>query len=635
LTLSSWLFVIPLAPLVAAVLNYILGRWYIKNHSHWLSLIGVGISFIISIPIFVHIATGGAPLHQHIYTWMPAGDFQVPVGFYVDQLTALMLLIVAGIGFVVFFYSIGYMHGDPGYYRFFAFLALFVFSMLMLIMADNYLLMFFGWEGVGVSSYLLIGFWFRRTSAAVAAKKAFIVNRVGDLGFTLGIMFIFYHLHSLQFSTVFAKIGTLHGGTITIIALLLFAGAVGKSAQLPLFVWLPDAMEGPTPVSALMHAATMVTAGVFLVARSFPIFRLSSSAMLVVAIVGICTAFVAATIALMQFDIKKVIAYSTVSQLGYMMFSLGVGAWSAGIFHLMTHAFFKGLLFLGAGSVIHSMHNEQDMRRMGGLKKYMPITYWTFLIAAAANAGIIPLAGFWSKDDTIVGAWVHGQPVISVVALIAAFFTSLYMFRVIFLTFHGEEHFDHNEVHPHESPWTMTAPMIVLAIGSAIAGFAAGFPPEYGAIDKFLDPVFTVPGETVAHASTATLIIFAIISTIIAFGGVLVTYLAYIKKTISPVALAARYKPFYELAFSKWYFDEIYEKAVVHPAWVFSHWLWHVVDQGIIDGTVNGVAWVVEFTAERWRRVQTGLVSNYAFAIALGAVVIVGLYLLIGSNLIR
>jgi len=632
--MANWLFLIPLAPLAAAVINFLFGRWYIRDRAHWLAILGVATAFAVSVAVFAQVAGDGEAVSQHLFTWIPAGDFQIPVTLTVDQLTAVMLLVVTGVGLLVHIYSVGYMHGDPGFYRFFAYLPLFVFSMLMLVLANNYLLLFFFWEAVGLCSFLLIGFWYRRRSAAQAAKKAFVVNRIGDFGFGLGVMLIFVNLGTLEYAGVFERVASLPQGTVTIIALLLFTGAIGKSAQIPLFVWLPDAMEGPTPVSALIHAATMVTAGIFMVARSWPIFAASPDAMLVVAIIGAATAFVAATIGLTQYDIKKVIAYSTVSQLGYMAFALGVGAWAAAIFHLMTHAFFKGLLFLGAGSVIHAMHDEQDMRHMGGLKKYMPVTYWTFLIGSAANAGILPFAGFWSKDEIIVGAWVGGRPIIAIVGLIAALFTSLYMFRVVFLTFHGEERFDRRHVKPHESPAVMTIPLLILAVGATLAGFV-GFPPENGAFHHFLEPVFSGHGAEAHHVSTATTLTFGAISTAIALAGLGLAYAAYIRGSLNPATIAERFGPLYQLAYRRWYFDEIYETLIVHPLYRLSVWLWRVVDVQIIDGTVNGVAALVSFTAQRWRRVQTGLVANYALAIALGTVIIVGVYLIVGSNLFQ
>jgi NADH-quinone oxidoreductase subunit L len=563
------------------------------------------------------------------------------------------------------------MHGDPGFYRFFSYLPFFVFSMLMLVLADNYLVLFVFWEAVGLCSYLLIGFWYRRRSAANAAKKAFVVNRVGDLGFGLGVMLTFWTFGSLTFygdDGIFARAPEISTGTMTAISLLLFAGAVGKSAQFPLHVWLPDAMEGPTPVSALIHAATMVTAGIYMVARSHAFFVESTTAMFVVATIGAFTAFMAATIAIVQHDIKKVVAYSTVSQLGYMAFALGSGAWVAGIFHLMTHAFFKGLLFLGCGSIIHGMHEEQDMRYMGGLRKYMPITFWTFLIASLANAGVVPFAGFWSKDETIVGAWTSGVfpnwgNVVAIVGLISAFLTALYMFRLVFLTFFTKPRYDEHHVHPHESPAVMTIPLILLAIPAAIIGFV-GFPPEDGAFQHFLEPVFAPAAEqqaetaslytvadtntTVAapaaaeaegegghHVSTTTTVIFGIVSTIIALGGIYLAYLLYIANRISAHAIAERYNGIYQFLVNKWDMDIFYDHYVVRPARWTADMLWQVVDIGIIDGTVNGVAKLIGFSAQRLRHVQTGLVANYALAIALGMVVIVGVYLAAFSNLFR
>ncbi len=646
--MKDLLFLIPLLPLAAAVINFLFGRWYLRDLAGPIATVAVIGSWVVSLLVFIDQLGSDTPLSQHLYTWIPAGDFQIPVTLHVDHLTAVMLMVVTTVGALVHVYANGYMAGDTGFYRFFAYLPFFVFSMLMLVLADNYLLLFFFWEGVGLCSYLLIGYYFKRTSATQAAKKAFIVNRVGDVGFGIGIMLIFVKTGSLVFSEVFAQVGSLAGSTITLIGILLFIGATGKSAQLPLFVWLPDAMEGPTPVSALIHAATMVTAGIYMVARSFPIYVATDDARLLIAIVGAVTAFMAGTIAVTQFDIKRVIAYSTVSQLGYMAFALGVGAWVPAIFHLVTHAFFKGLLFLGSGSVIHGMHEEQDMRRMGGLKKYMPVTYWTFLIAAAANAGLVPLAGFWSKDEIIVGAWVDRDYIIMLIGLIAAFFTSLYMFRVIFMTFHGKERFDPQVVHPHESPRIMTIPLILLAIPAALIGFI-GFPPENGWIHGFLEPNFTasgaheamiaslnaVEGATEHHVSLATTLTLGGISTLIALAGLGIAYMAYIKRApaFDPSVWAARLGGLYTFISRKWMFDELYEAVIIHPLYMISVFLWRVVDAGIIDGAVNGVAGVVGFTSGRLRRVQTGFVANYALAIALGAVVIIGAYFVFASNL--
>jgi NADH-quinone oxidoreductase subunit L len=630
--MASWLFLIPLIPLAAAVINFLLGRWILRSASQWLATLAVAASFVLSIPVFLEIVGDNGPLEQHLYSWIPAGDFDIPISLVVDQLTATMLLVVTFVGLLVHIYSMGYMHGDPGLYRFFSYLPLFVFSMLMLVMSTNFLMLFVFWEAVGLCSFLLIGFWFRRRSAASAAKKAFIVNRIGDFGFGIGILLIFVTYGTIEYAEVFDQVGTAGQTTITVIALLLFTGAIGKSAQLPLFVWLPDAMEGPTPVSALIHAATMVTAGIFVMARAYPIINESAEAMQVIAVVGVVTAFIAATIAVTQYDIKKVVAYSTVSQLGFMAFAIGTGAWIAAIFHLVTHAFFKGLLFLGAGSVIHGMHEEQDMRKMGGLKKYMPVTYYTFLIGAAANAGIIPLAGFWSKDEIILGAWLGGHPFIMAAAMLTAFFTSLYMFRVVFMTFHGEERFDSEKVHPHESPLNMTAPLMVLAALAVVAGFI-GFPPEDGWFHHFLDPVF--PGMPHPHVEWTTILLFAGVSTAIALSGLYIQYMAYVKKSISPKGISELFGPLYKLAANRWYLDEIYDVLIVRPLVAISMFLWKFFDQEVIDGTVNGVGQVVTFTSQQWRRAQTGLIANYVFAIALGAVIIIGVFMLVGSNLFQ
>ena len=680
--MASYLFLIPLLPFAAFSINFIAGKWVVKDRAHLIAAPAVFGSWILSVLVFLDIRRHAEPLNQRLFTWIPSGDFHVNVSLRADQLTAIMLLVVTTVGFLVHVYSIGYMQGDPGFYRFFSYLPLFVFNMLMLVLADNYLLMFVFWEGVGLCSYLLIGYYFKRRSANNAAKKAFIVNRIGDLGFGLGVMWIFSATGTLRFfgdGSVFQKAtsGGISGGALTGISLLLFLGACGKSAQFPLHVWLPDAMEGPTPVSALIHAATMVTAGIYMIARSHDIIEQSHTAMFVIATVGAFTALMAATIAITQNDIKRVVAYSTVSQLGYMAFALGTGAWTSSIFHLMTHAFFKGLLFLGCGSVIHGMHEEQDIKKMGGLRKYMPITFWTFMIASLANAGVVPFAGFWSKDEIIAGAWTsevfpNWGKVIAIVGFAAAFLTALYMFRLVFLTFFGAERFDTHAIHPHESPKVMTIPLILLAIPSAVIGFV-GFPPDAGGFHHFLEPVFeTVTGSQAApetaslytitdagtnslhqsesanataatepdtHATHAisnrTKIIFAVISTIIALGGIFVAYLTYIAGRINPVAIARRYNGIYLFLYEKWRFDELYNRLFVSPAKQLANFLWKVVDVGIIDATVNGVATGINGLSQRVRHVQTGLVANYALAIALGMVVLVGVYLAGFSNLFR
>ncbi|MBA2519904.1 MAG: NADH-quinone oxidoreductase subunit L, partial [Chloroflexia bacterium] len=646
--MERYLFLIPLLPFAAFAINLLFGRGLIRGQAHWIAVPAVLASWVISVLAFLDVYNNHQAIQQYIFRWIPAGDFTVDVNLYVDQLTAVMLLVVTTVGLLVHIYSIGYMHGDPGYYRFFSYLPLFVFSMLMLVLADNFLLLFVFWEGVGLCSYLLIGYYYKRRSAANAAKKAFIVNRIGDLGFGLAIMWTFAAFGTVSYQEVFARVGEIDPAVITGIALLFFLGACGKSAQFPLHVWLPDAMEGPTPVSALIHAATMVTAGVYLIARAHDLFQASTTAMLVVTLIGLFTAFMAATIGMAQNDMKRVVAYSTLSQLGYMVFALGIGAWVAAIFHLVTHAFFKGLLFLGSGSVIHGMHEEQDIRNMGGLRKFMPLTFWTFLIAAFANAGVIPFAGFWSKDEIIVGGWISDyQPIgtiAMVIGLVSAFFTGLYMFRLIFLVFTGKPRFDTARIHPHESPPSMALPLVLLAIPSLFLGVLIGWPPEDGRLHEFLNPVFygeaagdadhaiaapeaaslaAVPARQEEaggphHASTETIIVFAVISTTVALAGIGVAYLTYVTGTISATAMANRYRGLYEFIRDKWRWDELYERLFVQPLRNLSVMLWQVVDVGIIDGAVNGVASGIGAISQRLRHVQTGLVANYALAIALG-----------------
>jgi NADH-quinone oxidoreductase subunit L len=676
--MADYLFLIPALPLLAFAINFIFGRNLIRDKAHWIAVPAVFASFVLSLVAFFDVRDKGEALDQHLFTWIPSGTFQVPVALHVDQLTAVMLLVVTSVGFLVHFYSIGYMRGDPGYSRFFSYLPLFVFSMLMLVLANNFLLLFVFWEAVGVCSYLLIGYYTQRRSANNAAKKAFIVNRIGDLGFGIGIMWIFTAFGTLNFfgdTGVFhlAETGTVSGGTLTGISLLLFMGAMGKSAQFPLHVWLPDAMEGPTPVSALIHAATMVTAGIYLIARAHPIVEQSQTAMWVIATIGALTAFMAATIAVTQNDIKRVIAYSTVSQLGYMAFALGTGAWISAIFHLMTHAFFKGLLFLGSGSVIHGMHEEQNIQKMGGLRKYMPITFWTFMAGSLANAGVIPFAGFWSKDELIVGAWSstvfpNWGNLIAIVGLVSAFLTAFYMFRLVFLTFYGEPRFDEHEVHVHESGWTMTTPLVLLAIPSLLVGFF-GFPPDEGRIHKFLAPVFADTGQTTEaaaqpaetaslyvlqetttdehatdeaagtheehHISNTTKWTFGIISTVVALSGILAAYLTYITGTISAVAVARRFEGIYTFLYNRWYIDELFDRVIIQPTKRFAMFCWRVIDVGIIDAAVNGTARLVTGVSGRLRTLQTGLVANYALAIALGMVVIIGVYFAAFSDLLR
>jgi NADH-quinone oxidoreductase subunit L len=531
------------------------------------------------------------------------------------------------------------MHGDGGYYRFFAYLSLFVFSMLMLVMSNNFLLLYFGWEAVGLCSYFLIGFWFHKKSAADAGKKAFIVNRFGDFGFGLGVILTYLTFGTLQYTEVFEKAPLILGqtinflgsdvGLITIICLLLFCGAVGKSAQIPLHVWLPDAMEGPTPVSALIHAATMVTAGVFMVARCNPLFNLSETAMQTVAVVGGVTAFFAATIALVQNDIKRVIAYSTVSQLGYMFLALGVGAYTAGIFHLYTHAYFKALLFLGSGSVIHALHNEQNMQKMGGLKKYMPITYWTFIMATLSITGIPGFAGFFSKDEILWRTFLGGNlgKFLWILGTGAALLTAFYSWRLIYLTFHGRYRGD-EKIHPHESPPVMTVPLIILAIGAVVAGWV-GIPPlfaEHGdKIGEFLSPVL---GHPEGHGTHAQEIMVMTLSVIVALLGWIIAYNMYIRKPDLALTLGTRFSGLYKLLYNKYWVDELYSITIVRPTLRLAE---KVVlgffDGVIIEGIVNGLPALIDVFSQKFRKIQAGLLSGYALIMTIGAIFIVGLWI--------
>ncbi|MDP9372891.1 MAG: NADH-quinone oxidoreductase subunit L [Chloroflexota bacterium] len=650
--MENWLFLIPLLPLVAFALDLILGRRFLGKRAHIPAWLALGGSFVASVLAVLEVRDRGEAISQTLWRWMPGAyldGFDIPLTIYVDQLTSVMILIITGIGLLIHIYSAGYMGHDAGYYRFFAYLSLFIFAMLVLVLGDNYLVMFFGWEGVGLCSYLLIGYWFERRSAGDAAKKAFIVNRIGDFGFIIGMFLAFTTFGTLSFfgpEGVFENIAGKGEQTLTAIALLLFVGAMGKSAQGPLFVWLPDAMEGPTPVSALIHAATMVTAGIYMMVRSWALYEAAPAAMTTVLLVGLATCFIAATIGLVQNDIKRVMAYSTVSQLGYMAFAVGAGAFIPAIFHLMTHAFFKALLFLGAGSVIHGMHEEQDMRRMGGLRRYMPYTYGTLLVGALALAGFPLTAGFFSKDEILVGTWLGGYPWAAVIGWIVAFMTAFYTFRMIFMTFHGRPRFDAAHVHPHESPWVMVLPLIALAIPSAVIGLALGWPPEAGGIHRWLEPVFEAGGghagvtDALAiaaqaeehHPSTAFTIGAFLASAVTSIAGIALAYAMYVTGRISPRAVGQRFAAFYDIFYNKWFVDAIYGQVVVRPLDFFSRILWKWVDAGFIDGIVNGVAYLTGGISQRLRKVQTGIVSNYALAIALGTVVIVGVYLLFGPQ---
>ncbi len=632
----QYYLLIPLLPLGAFVLNIMLGRRVIRRQAHWPSTLAVAGSLVVTVMVLLDVMSGRT-LNEDLYVWIVSGNFKVSVGFMIDQLTAVMLVVVTSVSFLVHVYSIGYMQDDPGYYRFYAYLSLFTFSMLMLVTANNFLQLYFGWEAVGLCSYLLIGFWYEKRSASDAGKKAFIVNRFGDFGFGLGVIMVFLTFGTLDYVSVFDGAGGVAAQTInilgadvnliTLIALLLFCGAVGKSAQVPLHVWLPDAMEGPTPVSALIHAATMVTAGVFMVARLNPIFSLSPVAMDVVAVVGAVTALFAATIALVQNDIKRVIAYSTISQLGYMFIACGVGAFGAGIFHLYTHAFFKALLFLCAGSVMHAMGGEVDMQKMGGLKRYMPLTYWTMLIASLSISGIPPLAGFFSKDEILWVAFNGGGVgrVVWALGTLAAVLTAFYSFRLIYLTFHGEfRGTEEQRHHLHESPAVMTVPLAVLCVGAVAAGWI-GIPPiissVFGVEDanwfaEFLKPVVGHPEIEAPHSTEALVMGFSVA---VAAAGIAVAWVFYIKNREIPAVLARRCGILYRLLFNKYYVDEIYNATVVRPAMLIARYVLVGLSDGvIIEGVVNGVPALINRFGARLRRLQSGLLQSYAAVMALG-----------------
>ncbi len=625
-----------LFPVVGAAMNGLIGKRLRKETVGYIACGAIGLSFFISILVFcglLQLPPDERLFEKQLFSWIESGSFKSAAGFQVDPLSALMILVVTGVGFLIHIYSIGYMHHDKGYHRYFCYLNLFTFSMLVLVLGNNFLLMFVGWEAVGLCSYLLIGFWFEKKSASNAAKKAFVVNRVGDFGFALGIMFIFLTFNSIDFTEVFsaASLGNFEVGsfTVTIITLLLFMGATGKSAQIPLHTWLPDAMEGPTPVSALIHAATMVTAGVYMIARCNVLYMLSPFTMTVVASIGAVTALFAASIGLVQNDIKRVLAYSTISQLGYMFMACGVGAFTAGVFHLMTHAFFKALLFLGSGSVIHALSGEQDMRKMGGLRHHIPVTYKTFLIGTVAIAGIPPFAGFFSKDEILLESLVRGNFIYWSIGALAAFFTAFYMFRLLFMTFHGESRVDHHTAeHLHESPGNMTLPLIILAGLSFFGGFLGI--PGASAIGNFLSPVFGEYGHTEISATEAGVYhsawlpyLMMVVSTVIAVGGIFLAYQMYVKKPDLPGKLAGRFRLIYKLLLNKYYVDEIYYALFVNSTKKISVQLWKRVDAGVIDGSVNGIARLVGGFGSVLRLLQTGYIRNYAFYIVIGCIFII------------
>ncbi|MBI2354195.1 MAG: NADH-quinone oxidoreductase subunit L [Deltaproteobacteria bacterium] len=662
---NVWL--IPLFPFIGFLINGLLGK-KIKNET---VIGGIGAvtvlgSFIVSCMTILKLLSlpGEERLAEvKVFTWITSGNFNADIAFLIDPLSCIMLMVVTGVGFLIHVYSIGYMHGEEGFYRFFAYLNLFTFSMLLLVMGNNLLLMFVGWEGVGLCSYLLIGYYFHKKSAGDAGKKAFVMNRVGDFGFLLGAFTLYWfmgqnhNVWTIQF-TEMAKSSHLlpTGGIVTIITLCFFVGATGKSAQIPLYTWLPDAMEGPTPVSALIHAATMVTAGVYMIARMNYLFIRSPETLMVVAVIGACTALFAATIGTAQNDIKRVLAYSTVSQLGYMFLAMGAGAFAAGIFHLMTHAFFKACLFLGSGAVIHSMHHAlhhvhshddaQDMRNMGGLKSKMPLTFLTFLLATIAIAGIPGFSGFFSKDEILWQAFSnphHGglNLLLWGFGAVAAGLTAFYMFRLVFMTFYGECRITPKaKDHLHESPMVIVFPLIVLAALSVVGGYI-GIPkvigdtlggiPNY--FEHYLEPVFKYSHEYMAqhaahggHHSVALEWGLMGLSVLIALAGITVAFTMYVKNTELPARFTAAFPALHRAVFNKWFIDELYDFVFVNPCKAFGRFLWKGFDVVVVDGIVNGVAKVVMGFSGVFRYMQSGLIHNYAWTMAFGVVVILGYY---------
>jgi len=646
MTSSLNLWLIPALPLAGAAINGIFGKKASRTAVSTVGLFFSGAAFSWALSVVLRLSSFALPYQEYIAHWIRSGTFTVDFALYLDQLSLIMLMVVTGVGFLIHIYSVGYMWDDPSYYRFFAYLNLFMFFMLTLILANNYLLMFIGWEGVGLASYLLIGFWFTKDSAASAGKKAFLVNRIGDFGFLIALFLIIQHFGSLNFTQVFDQVRplapeTAGAGLLTAIGILLMVGACGKSAQIPLYVWLPDAMEGPTPVSALIHAATMVTAGVYMVSRSHLIFERAPSALMVVAIIGTLTALFAATIGIAQTDIKKVLAYSTVSQLGYMFMACGVGAFSAGVFHLMTHAFFKGLLFLAAGSVIHAVGGEQDMRKMGGLHSYIPVTFGTMLIATLAIAGIPPFAGFWSKDEILWKAYSsgHGSRVFWLIGVITAFITSFYMFRLLFMTFFGDYrgakvdahgHDDHSHGEPHESPMVMLAPLMILALLSVFGGIVG----YHNGFEHFLEPVFgsgaTAEGAGEVSSSGTEWLLMGI-SVLVAFSGAGLAWILYISKPYLPQKIADGLGSFYQAVVNKYYVDELYAKLFVKPVIDGSTTiLWQGVDRKVIDDTVNNAADGALHVSDEVRHMQSGNLRSYAGWIAAGSAVVIAYMIWLG-----
>ena len=618
-----WL--VPLFPLLGFLINGLGRNTLPKAAVGFVGCLTVLASFAVSLGIFFELNSAETKSFiVPIFDWINAGNVKIPFSFLVDPLSALMLLIVTGIGFLIHVYSTGYMHHDAGFAKFFSYLNLFIFFMLLLVLGSNYVVMFIGWEGVGLCSYLLIGFWFTNSSYASAAKKAFVMNRIGDLGFLIAVFLIFSTFNSVEFASVFPQAANMASGdsVLILITALLFVGAIGKSAQIPLFTWLPDAMAGPTPVSALIHAATMVTAGIYMIARSNILFTLAPETLGVVAIIGLATLFLAAAIAVTQTDIKKVLAYSTVSQLGYMFLGLGVGAYTGAFFHVITHAFFKALLFLGAGSVIHAMSNEQDMRNMGGLKKKLPVTYLTMMIGTIAIAGLPPFSGFFSKDEILAHVYENNK-IFWLIAVIGAMFTAFYMFRMMYLTFNGNfRGTTEQEHHLHESPASMTVPLIVLAILSALGGLI-GIPEVFGGshwLAGFLAPVFEASASKSAHLSLdhTTEYILMAVSVGVAIIAMLYAYNRYIKQAHVPANEITERSGLARLSYNKFFIDEIYDALITRPLNSLSGFFFRTVDKAGIDGLVNGFGRGAVEASKTFRLLQSGMVGFYIFMMVAG-----------------
>ena len=646
--MKSLLVLIPLAPLFGSLLAGLFGKTIGRTGAHVATILGVAVALLASLFVANEVFSHGFHFNEALYTWITIGTLPMQVGFLIDPLTATMMVVVTFVSLMVHIYTIGYMHEDPGYQRFFSYIALFTFAMLMLVMSNNFLQLFFGWEAVGLVSYLLIGFWFTRPTAIYANMKAFLVNRVGDFGFLLGIGLVLAHFGSLDYQTVFNAAPSHTNDTIelfagspwslmTLTCILLFIGAMGKSAQMPLHVWLPDSMEGPTPISALIHAATMVTAGIFMVSRMSPLFELSPTARSFVLIIGATTALLMAFLGVIQYDIKRVVAYSTLSQLGYMTVALGVSAYPVAIFHLATHAFFKALLFLGAGSVIHAMHHEQDMRHMGGLRKHLPITYWTAVVGSLALAGIPPFAGFYSKDaiiEAVQASNALGSSYALFAVMAGVFITAFYSFRMLFMTFHGKERMDHHtKDHLHESPWVITLPLVMLAIPSFFAGFMGIEPLLFS--DYFGQSIYLAPEgpmsvlreewhglmEFTLHGMMAPPFMLAV-------AGIATSAYLYLLRPDIPEAIKNRMGPIYRLLENKYYFDRFNEIVFAGGARSLGGGLWRVGDQTLIDGgMVHGSAALVARASSVIRRLQTGFLYNYAFMMIFGVFALLTIWL--------